>query len=57
MSKKNGSKRKKYRTDGEFYWDWVLHEDHTFTNRGSFLLASLCSLLQRQLCFQHKIIG
>lgn len=24
--------------DGEFYWDWVKHEENLLTNRGSFFL-------------------
>jgi len=32
-------------SDDEFYWDWVKHEGHIFTNRGSFFLIGESMLL------------
>jgi hypothetical protein len=26
--------------ESNFYWEWILHEDHIFTNRGNFFVVA-----------------
>jgi len=33
------------KSDAQFYWDWIIHEDNLFTNRANFFFVAEAMLL------------